>query len=175
MKIICLTHAVIVVALLGADHARAQTVDVPPFPKRAEAVQKATTLLASRGQVKPLPELLPTPFAFAGERGGEPAPAPDSGDTTPVVVAEPLARDLIATLARMVPATGTVVLGSNRMLLTSQKRLKVGDVYTITLDGRTHDVTISAIDTTTFTILFRGETFTRAVRLQNSSQPQPKK
>jgi hypothetical protein len=151
---------------LRADTAASETVSAPA--QREQTLKAALDLLATRGVVATLPNVTPTPFEFGGNRGGEslvddgsiPLPAPPQGSP----------RDKIQALAQMIPATGTVSLGGSRMLLLGQKRLKLGDTYTITLEDQEYQLTINDIQTTTFTVEFQGETFRRPVLLGSELQ-----
>lgn len=153
-------------ALLGGSlFAQASGPDLVPPKAREKVVEDAGRVAATRGAPVELPNPVPNPFVAKAAEAPE-APPLEPG-AAPAV--EPLSEvDLLARLASLIPATGTVILGGEAMLLLGQKRLKEGDTYTIGLDGRNYEVSIAGISSTSF-IVKRGELrFSRPTRLTDS-------
>jgi len=73
--------------------------------------------------------------------------------------------ELLQNLANKMPARGTAIMGEDRFLLLSQKRLKVGDSTIISFDGKDYEVWLTGLSSTTFTIRRNELTYTRAVLL----------
>lgn len=151
-----------IVCLIGFSIAQAQTVTtLLNLPAQREAIITAGLgLLAVRDNEVVLDKDAPDPFI------GKAAPVTDS-----VVEAVPIPRvvineaDLLRSLANQLSARGTAILGQDRFLLLSQKRLKVGESITISFAGNAYEVVLSDLTSTTFTIKRNGLTFTRPVLL----------
>jgi hypothetical protein len=91
--------------------------------------------------------------------------APDPSLEAPVVKAVINEAELLQNLASRISARGTAIMGTDKFLLLSQKRLKVGDSTIINFEGRDYEVWLSDVTSTTFTIRRNDLTFTRAVLL----------
>jgi hypothetical protein len=146
--------------------------DVAPPELREKTVIAADAVLESRSSPTPLPSPLPNPFIAKEPETQAVAP----GAPVAATPAEPAlsGAELLARLAARIPSTGTVFLGGQPILLLGQKRLNVGDAYSISLDGKTFEVTLAAVSSTSFTVK-RGELLhTRPVRTPASSTtPRP--
>jgi hypothetical protein len=137
---------------------------------RAQVVADATRVVEARGGAVTLPAPLPNPFV----------PKTSEPEIVPEVVAPPVepapalgGPELLASLAARIPATGTVSLGGEPMLLLGQKRLKVGDTVTISFEGQSYELSIAAVTSTAFTVK-RGENIhTRPVRISAASTNTP--
>jgi hypothetical protein len=138
---------------------RAQKPDIPPVQDREKFIVGANELLA---QQKTLPIIT------------EPIPDPFVGKIDIIIkedpVLAPVGAALIEKLANRIPVTGSVNLGGVPILLMSQKRLKVGDVYTISFEGQNYDLEITAITSITFSVRYRSINYTRATRLSGVSK-----
>jgi hypothetical protein len=136
--------------------------------KRQETVDKATRLTRPATPVK-LPEGMIQPFNPAGfdlrddEERPNPNPGPNPG---PVVPKGPSSdRELLEAMAPRIQPTGSFILGVNPLLtFPGAKRVKVGDVISVTFNDREYDITITAIDRTNFTLRYRGEEITRPIK-----------
>ena len=162
-----------VVALLASSTA-APAQDLVSPKQREKIVADAVRVAEARGKIQPLPSPLPNPFV---PKEAEAAIA-QSVPAAPVVPAAPITPklvggELLATLAARIPATGTVSLGGNPILLVGQKRLKVGDTFTISFEGQSYDLSIAAVTPTSFTVK-RGENIhTRPVKMPAASTNTP--
>ena len=155
-----------VVAASSAQAQAAAAVDLVPPKQREKVVQDAGSVLASRSSPVVLPTPLPNPF-IAKESPSSAVPDTPTATTAPESTLGGV--DLLAKIAARIPATGTVSLGGEPLLLLGQKRLKVGDVYTISFEGQTYELSIAAVTPTSFTVK-RGENiYTRPVRLSSTS------
>jgi hypothetical protein len=72
--------------------------------------------------------------------------------------------DLLEKLAPHITPSGALVLNGEPVLLFREKRLKVGDTLTITFEGTTYMVIITAIDRSSFKIRFNREEITRPIK-----------
>jgi len=161
-------------ALLGAalafgSAARAQS-DLAAPKLREQVVADAERVAAARGVSAPSPSAPPNPFV-PKENPAEAAPSTEP--SAPAAVPALAGGELLASLASRIPATGTVSLGGEPILLLGQKRLKVGDTVTISFEGRAYELSIAAVTSTSFTVR-RGENIhTRPVRLPSASANTP--
>ena len=161
-------------SLLGAlsamaSAARAQA-DIAAPKLREQIVADAVRITETRSSAAALPSPLPNPFVPK-----QSAIEPEQNTTTPTVVPAPslAGAELLATLSARIPATGTVNLGGEPILLLGQKRLKVGDTVTISFEGQSYELSIAAVTSTSFTVK-RGENIhTRPVRISAVSTNTP--
>lgn len=161
-------------SLLGALSAIAPAAwaqaDIAAPKLREQIVADAVRITEMRTSAAPLPAPLPNPF-IPKERPAE----PDQNTTATTVAPTPslAGAELLATLAARIPATGTVSLGGEPILLLGQKRLKVGDTVTISFEGQSYELSIAAVTSTSFTVK-RGENIhTRPVRISAVSTNTP--
>jgi hypothetical protein len=148
-------------ACLPCVEAYGQKSDLAPLKQRAEVVAKATELIESRGKSVALPENLINPFV-----GREPTVTDNNAADAPVSEAEIMeGSDFLARLAAQIPVSGTATLGGDALLLLGQKRLKAGDVVKISFEGKSYELTITHVGTTTFTVSRGDLTHTRPTRL----------
>jgi len=73
-------------------------------------------------------------------------------------------RDILVGAQSQVRPTGSMKLGGNVFLLIGQKKLKVGDIIQIVFNGQTYELSISAIDSTNFTLRYKSEEITRPIK-----------
>lgn len=157
-----LAYGLLLVGLAVPSGLLAQRSDLVPAPRRAVTLEQGRALLAARDAANlELPASIPSPF-LAPE--AEPVPGPAA--QTPVAGPAPTVRvfsdaEILAAVAPRITPTGTVVLGGEPILLFGQKRLKVGDVYPISFEGREYEVVITAIDRTSYTLRLNQELLTR--------------
>lgn len=137
---------------------------------REQVVADAVRVAEARNSEAKLPTPLPNPFV-PRERVGE-AVAPAAAPEAPPVPSVDGA-DLLARLAARIPATGTVMLGGESILLLGQKRLKVGELFTISFEGRNHELQLAAVTSTTFTVRRGENVHTRPVHLSATSTTTP--
>lgn len=137
---------------------------------REKVVTEATRVAQSLNSAAPIASPLPDPFI--AKQAEQPATEPQASvETSAFPPADSI--ELLERLAQQIPATGTVTLGGEPMLLLGQKRLKVGDPYTISFEGQTYEVSIAAITATSFTVKRGALLFSRPTRLSvpNTSTP----
>lgn len=177
-------------ALPATSFAAKLTSDIAP-PLKRQATVKLALEFANRKNPPPLPADLPSPFnppdfdkpdgteAIAaganrttvpvpsgGGRSGSPTTggAPTPGQPPPPQPAGD--RAVLEMVAARIPSLGMISLGGKpQLLLGNGKRAGVGDVFTVTDGDRDYDLEIVAIDRTTFTLRYRGEEITRAIKL----------
>jgi hypothetical protein len=148
--------------LVNLSIAQAQTVTTPlNLPAQREAtIAVGLGLLAVRDKEVAFDKNAPDPFI------GKASPVTESiVEVVPIPRAVINEADLLSSLANQLSARGTAILGQDRILLLSQKRVKVGESITISFDGNDYEVVLSDLSSTTFTIKRNGLTFTRPVLL----------
>ncbi len=107
----------------------------------------------------------PNPFSMAGFEASahknEPsAPASDENN-------EP---NLLGQLAESIPAKGRFVMGGEVILLIGNKKYKQGERVPVTHSGLIYELELTAIQTTKFTVRYRGEEFTRPINLRTTKK-----
>lgn len=141
---------------------RAQQLDIPPAQARVVLVDKIQAIVSSRGTKVEISDTLPNPFF---------AKAPE---IKAVEVVEDLSvplpglseAELVNELASKIPATGTLVFGGNSMLLLGSKKVKIGEKINIAQDGKDYELTLVAVNATTFSVKLGETTRTRPVRFK---------
>lgn len=128
---------------------------------RDSLIAAGKALLANREEPVALDKGAPDPFV--GKVAEVVVQAPTV--TAPVVRAVINEAELLQNLANRLSARGTAIMGDDRFLLLSQKRLKVGESVTINFDGKDYEVWLADVTSTTFTIRRNDLTYTRAVSL----------
>ncbi len=133
--------------------------------KRQTTLDLAAQLLAVReNPTEKLTAELVDPFNPLGFAA---APAPSGGKPSETV--RPAGRvssdlDLLEKLAPHITPSGALMLNGEPVLLFREKKLKVGDTLTITFEGTTYMVIITAIDRSSFKIRFNREEITRPIK-----------
>lgn len=157
--------------VVAASSVLAQAAPDLVSPKvREKIVADAVRVAESLNSPVSLPDPLPNPFVA---REPEQVQTPELPEPTPMVAAPADSIEFLGKLAAEIPATGTVTLGGEAILLLGQKKLKVGDTYTISFEGQSYDVSIAAITPTAFTVK-RGEIlFSRPTRLSGTPTNTP--
>lgn len=134
---------------------------------REKVLADAAVVLEKRGEPAALPSPMPNPFVAkpGADDAGPAAPAPAAGPpAAPAAAANAGVGVQLAQLASRIPATGVITVGGAPILLVGQKRLRIGDTFTVTLDGQAHDLSIAAIGSTSFTVRRGDSIHTRPVR-----------
>ena len=160
-------------ALLAA---KAGTDILPPL--RRQVSVKLAQSFANPAAPAPVPADLPSPFnppdfekADPAEArgnvatGGQPPSGPGGADSArPVAPASD--RAVLERVAALIPARGVIVLrGKPILTVEGGKRFEIGSTFTVSYDDQDYDLEVIAIDRTTFTLRYRGEEITRAIRL----------
>lgn len=168
--------------------------DLLPPGRRQVTVEMAEQLTRPAAPA-PLPANLSQPFSpaeFADDvRGGTPSPAAPGtpAPSVPGVPAAPAApggaapgpravarsgaqagisdREILEMLAPRIPSRGTLVFGGRRMLLVDKSRFEVGTQFTVGYNGANYDLELISIDSTSFTLRYRGEEITRPILLKS--------
>lgn len=154
----------LIIAALGFSSVSvAQTISVVlNQPANRDAlIMAGSALLSSRDE--PLVSDKEAPDPFVGKVIEVAVQAPTVA--APVVRAVINEAELLQNLANRMSARGTAIMGDDRFLLLSQKRLKVGESVTINFDGKDYEVWLAEVTSTTFTIRRNDLTYTRAVSL----------
>jgi hypothetical protein len=158
-------HLSALVFLLASPLAEAwaQRADILPAPRRAVSLETGRALLAAREAADlELPTQLASPF-LPPEAETTDVPVvfvPVTGGA-PVVARTYTDAEVLEAVAPRITPTGAVVVGGESILLFGQKRLKVGDTYSISFEGRDYDVVITAIERTSFTLRLNQQQVTR--------------
>ncbi len=164
MKIRYIHLSFVVLIGVGGLPVLGQSADVAAPRQREVLMESAASLMKERATPVVVAEDVANPFLWPAEASvpsvtEEPSvPAPAAMDST-----------LLARLAARIPATGTVSLGGEFILLLGQKRLKVGDTITISFEGQNYELSIADIASTSFTVMRGSLSHTRATHLTNSS------
>lgn len=144
-------------------------------PDVRRAVMEKAQQLANPPAPTPLPESLPSPFSPVGfaqmpvSGTGAPVPGGARGaDSKAAPVAPPTDRELLASVAAKIPTTGTISLGGKPLLISGKNRLEVGSSFTVVYNGQEYELELVAIERTTFTVRYKGEEFTRPIKLAKS-------
>lgn len=140
--------------------------DIPPPEKRRLVLDQADRL-AHPPAAAPLPAKLPQPFSPADFEGSG-AAAP-TGQPHAAVAPAPLTdRQLLETLADKIPTTGTIIMGHKALLVIGVNRIEVGSRFTVVYKGQQYELELVDINRTSFTVRYKGESFTRPIRLTRS-------
>ncbi len=136
--------------------------DMPPAPQRLDTVKFAKNLLATQSETVPPADQasLKDPFNPV-----EAPPPPSSSSSTEGGVSAPSGENLqLAQIAPNINPTGAVRIGAESLLLFGQKRFKVGDHLPIVFEGRSYELEIVDIQSTSFTLRLNGVEITRPIK-----------
>ena len=154
-------------ALLPVSMMAAPAFDVQPPAKRAATVELANKLTNPKPSADTPPSV--NPFTLNGSR------TIDTGADEAQAAAARAAmlandRTLLATLAEQLDPKGTFVVGGEAIILLGQKKLKVGELYSITFEGANYELEITAIETTRFSVRYKNEEITRPIVITKSGK-----
>lgn len=140
--------------------------DITP-PTKRQATIVAAERLTRPPTPAPLPDDLRHPF---NPPEFNPAPVkkpadPTKPDAAPRETQGPTDRELLETLASRIPNAATMIVGTKPYLIVGAKRLEVGSEFVVGYNGQDYELTLTAIDRTTFTLRYRGEETTRPLRI----------
>lgn len=142
--------------------------DIPPPDARKTAVETAQGLARATAQPKPMTELT-SPFNPPGLANAGATAAPTKASDKSGPPAGPAApasdQEILATLASKIPTTGTIIVGDKPLLVSGINRIEVGSHFTVVFNGQEYELELVAIDRTTFTVRYKGEEFTRPIKL----------
>jgi hypothetical protein len=144
-----------------AKRTRAVESDLTPSDARQPVLDLASRLARPSDPV-PVSAGLKTPFDFDKPAPDE-APAQNGqGQTEAPAVKGP--REILESVAALIKPDGTFVIQGQPILVFRQRRLKVGDKFTITFDGSDYELELAAIASTSFTLRYKGEETTRPIK-----------
>jgi hypothetical protein len=165
-----INHTFYFVAIVGFAWSAfaAPTADLNTPQLRRPAVETAESL-ARRLHAAPLPTELTNPFnppAF-----GQPDPeelralaAARAAAAAANVQAKPATdQDLLKLLAQRIAPSGTMMLGNESLLIFGSKRLRVGDMISVSYEGVDYKLEVAAIEAVTFTLRFNRAEITRRI------------
>ncbi|GAB1489232.1 hypothetical protein MASR2M8_16850 [Opitutaceae bacterium] len=152
------------IVALGSD-ALAQRSDLLPVQRRAASVDLAARIVAPR-----VPSALPTPLKNpfvpdgfdlpdAGETG---AVAPTQSNVRPPQVRT--SRDTLEIIVANIQPTGTISRRGEPILLFGSKQVRVGEDLTVTYEGDTYVLVVTAIQSTSFTVRLNNDEITRPIK-----------
>lgn len=105
------------------------------------------------------------PAAFAGVGSGAGAAASAAVSTES---SEPVAprgdQGLLQAIAAVLKPSGLFVIGGESTLAFGQKKVKAGSFLTVTFEGNSYTLEVTAIDRSTFTLRLNREEFTRPIK-----------
>jgi hypothetical protein len=167
----CAVLAFVVLSGASSAHAAKPTADIVPPETRKASVDKAEHLARAPAAV-PLPNPLLSPFNPPGfdksDRADNGAAAPSgSGSAGAAQAAQPATdREALAAVAAKIPTTGTINLGGKPLLISGVNKIEIGSHFTVVYNGQEYELELVAITSTTFTVRYKGEEYTRPIRLQ---------
>lgn len=152
-------------ALALASTALAQRSDLLPVQRRATSVDLAARIVEPKS-APALPATVNNPFAPEG------FDLPDGAETAgPAGAAAGAARapvrsmrDTLETIAANITPTGTISRRGEPILLFGSKQVRVGEELTVTYEGTTYILTVSAIQSTSFTVRLNNDELTRPIK-----------
>jgi hypothetical protein len=151
-----------------ADLRTAPLADVAAPASRAASVDLASRIL-SPPTIVPLAGVPSNPFILSASRvtGPEIDPSQAAAEKAAILAST---KSLLVALADRLEPKGTFVVGGESIILLGQKKLKLGDKYTINFEGSVYEVEITAIETTRFSVRYKNEEVTRPIAITKSGK-----
>jgi len=152
----------------GEALAAAARSDVPPVARRS-AILELAMRFAEAPTVAPVASDLVQPFnpvAF-GQPDPEELRAIAAARAAAAVAAgqsQGKPAGVLERIAERISPSGTLHLGGEQYLIFGQKRLRVGDLLTVTFEGQDYPLELVAIDRVTFTLRHEREQITRRIQ-----------
>lgn len=152
---------VLVAGCLAGDLPAADGGTVVPAVRRHEALARARSVLAAKstGPVTANP--------FLSERFAEMVYGGSAADTPAVPAAvvpnQRTARDILQAISASLKPSGNFIMNGEHTLVFGQKRVKAGDLLTITFEGAEYTLEITAIERTRFSLRLNREEITRPI------------
>lgn len=103
------------------------------------------------------------PVAF-GQPDGDELKAISAARATTEASRPATDRELLEALIPKITPSGTLIIGGEPLLIFGKKRLRVGDVLTVSYDGQDYNLELTTIDRTTFTVRLNHEKITRQIK-----------
>jgi hypothetical protein len=151
------SSALLSMAALTCSMAAAVAPDIAPPVKRTTAVATAQAL---RAKANPTPATLDLPSPFNPDDSGVEKKAPVSADLR---AADSDALTL-QKLANEMPAGARMIHDGKTVLAVGRHQLELGAVFVASLDNKLHELEVTEITSTTFTVRYRGIEYTRTLR-----------
>jgi len=152
----------------GLALAAKPTPDIAPPDRRRAIVEIAQRLARPAAAPAPVADLV-SPFSPPAFSKADPSAAPAAAKSgTPDAKPAPAAesdQDVLATVADKIPTTGTIILHDKPLLVSGTNRIEIGSHFTVVYNGQEYELVLTAIDRTTFTVRYKGEEFTRPIKL----------
>ncbi len=153
-------------ALAGASSGFAASDILPPL-RRTPSVELAQKLAVATPPA-PLPGDLVNPFAPADF--SEPDPDEErarlAAEAASKAANRPASdRELLERISAKLSPSGSAALGGDYVLLFPGKRLRKGDRFVITFDGRDFELELTDIQRTTFSLRYNRTEITRPIKL----------
>lgn len=164
-----LATATLGLAVLPAVHAARVVPDVPSLEQRRATLQNAERL-TNPPEAAPLPTELPSPFSpdGFGTSDGADVRRVEGGERPAEPALPQTDREVLEAVAARIPTTGTIVMGGKPLLISGTNRIEVGSLFTVVYNGLEYELELVAINRTTFTVRYKGEQFTRAIKQAKS-------
>jgi hypothetical protein len=146
--------------------------DISLPPKREQSVELAQKLTRSPVPA-PVPADLASPFnppnfdqPDPDEQKAEPgAGGPRAAGGAAAASAAPATnRELLEAIAARIQPSGSFIIGGEPLLTFGTKRVRKGNIITVSYNDQPYDLELVAIDRTTFTLRYRGEEITRPIK-----------
>lgn len=135
--------------------------DLPPPAQRAEQVAAAERL-AVRSRPVPARSAAPSPFAPAGFDAAE---VGETQRATPGAPEKPRGdRETLELLASQLSPSGVIVLRGSPLLILSNRQHPAGTRFTIALQGQEHELLLTEVTRTSYTVRYREEETTRTIK-----------
>lgn len=166
----------VLLTLCSARLCSAPVSDLVSADKRRADVDRSMRLSAP---VEPeaLPAELPQPFAPPGFEQPDPeevrakavakasATASSAASNAANAAPKPATdRDMLAHIAARIQPSGTFRVGTTTFLTFGQKRVRPGDILTVSYDGGDYDLELVSVDQSTFTLRLNKEEYTRPLK-----------
>jgi hypothetical protein len=148
---------------VGATIALGEPLSDIPFPaKRADTVKFAKTLVFLQSE----PAQAPNEGTFKNPFNPSEVSASSSASSTTVGGAASAPGEIVqlAQIAPNITPSGSVKIGSESFLLFGQKRFKVADHLPIVFEGKSYELEIVEIQSTSFTLRLNGVEITRPIK-----------
>jgi hypothetical protein len=160
--LLALAAAPAAVAAPLKPHVHHEDSDIAPSEARQTVLDLAAGL-SHPSEPPPISAGLKTPFDFDKPAPDDPVPAPNGGAPIPSAPAQKTPRDILEAVASLIKPKGTFTLGGQTYLTFGQRKLKVGDKFTITFEGNDYELTLVAIERISFTLRYQSEETTRPI------------
>lgn len=148
---------------------QAVTSDLLP-PTRRKVVVDDAVALSTPQVLLPLPSTIPSPFNPVGygqpdaeeleamRKAQQKAQVAQSG---PIAVSD---KDLLARISQRLNPSGSTVFNGENYLMFPGKRLRKGDMFVVSYEGRDFELEITDIQRTTFSLRYNTSEITRSIK-----------